>query len=80
MWLALFKILYWLIVGSIPFFPIYLNQRLLENMDCPYGSDCFGYAMSFIPAQTNFLIISSLLLWPLVILNIWKIIYSFKSK
>jgi hypothetical protein len=54
MWLALFKILYWLIVGSIPFFPIYLNQRLLENMDCPYGSDCFVYEISFIPAQFDF--------------------------
>lgn len=68
------EFVFWLAVSSLPLLPIYLNQMRLESIDCQFGSTCFGNAMSFVPAQTQFLIISAILLWPLVIIKIFRLV------
>jgi hypothetical protein len=78
--IILLSTLFWLAVASLPLLPIYLGQKRLESLGCEFGSECFRYTMSFVPAQTDFLIISSLLLWPLVIIKLWDIVRRVRGK
>lgn len=60
-------------IAVLPFVPHWLNLRALERSGCLVMDPCFDHAVPFISEGGNFMALGAVLLWPLVILLIWRI-------
>lgn len=72
--------LYWLALMTMPFWPSYLNNRVLDRLDCGYSTQCFSYALPFISEQGIFVGAAIAIIWPVALYKLYLSVMTYRRE